>query len=62
MMEAVSFSETLISIYQTTQCTIPEGSHLRAHHRKNLKCYHKHFQFLCCVNQVNLHEWTIIMQ
>jgi hypothetical protein len=28
MMEAVSFSETLVSIYQTARRKIPEDSHL----------------------------------
>jgi hypothetical protein len=27
MMEAESTSETLVNVYQTTQCNIPEDSH-----------------------------------
>jgi uncharacterized integral membrane protein len=29
MMEAVNTSETSVSFYQTTQCNIPEDSHLQ---------------------------------
>jgi hypothetical protein len=29
MMEAVSSSETSVSIYHTTQCNIPEDSHIK---------------------------------
>jgi hypothetical protein len=29
MMEAVSTSETSVSIYQTARCNIPEDSHLK---------------------------------
>jgi hypothetical protein len=29
MMEAMNFSETSLSIYQATQCSIPENSNLR---------------------------------
>jgi hypothetical protein len=39
MMEKVSFSETSVSIYQTTQCNIPEDSHLHTLHHENLKSY-----------------------
>jgi hypothetical protein len=28
MMEAISSTETSVNIYQTTQCKIPEDSHL----------------------------------
>jgi hypothetical protein len=37
MIEAVSFSETSVFIYQTTRCNIPQDSHLHTRHRKNLK-------------------------
>jgi hypothetical protein len=36
-VEVVSYSETLVNIYQTTQRDIPENGHLRSHRRKNLK-------------------------
>jgi hypothetical protein len=39
MMEAVSSSKTSVNIYQTTQCNIPEGSHLHTCHCKNLKSH-----------------------
>jgi hypothetical protein len=37
MMEAVRTSETSINFYQTTQCNIPEGSHLHTNCHENLK-------------------------
>jgi hypothetical protein len=39
MMEAASTSETLVNFYQTTWRYNPEDSHLRTHHRENLKSY-----------------------
>jgi hypothetical protein len=39
MMEAVSSSETLVSIYQTTWYSIPEHSYLYTYHCKNLKSH-----------------------
>jgi hypothetical protein len=39
IMEAVSTSETLVNIYQTTWCNIPEDSHIHNHCRKNLKSH-----------------------
>jgi hypothetical protein len=39
MMEAVCFSETSVSIFQTAWCSIPEDSHLDAHRRENLKSH-----------------------
>jgi hypothetical protein len=39
MMEAARASETLVNFYQTTRRYNPEGSHLRAHCRENLKSY-----------------------
>jgi hypothetical protein len=30
-METVSSSETLVHIYQTTQCNIPEDSHIQTY-------------------------------
>jgi hypothetical protein len=39
MMEAVSSSETSVNIYQTTQCNIPEESHLHTNHSENLKSH-----------------------
>jgi hypothetical protein len=29
MMEAVSSSEMLVGVYQTTQCNVPEDSHVK---------------------------------
>jgi hypothetical protein len=49
MMEAVSSSETLINIYQTTRCNIPEGSHLHTRRREKLKCHHDIY-ILCIFN------------
>jgi hypothetical protein len=39
MMEAVSTSETLVSVYQTTRRNIPEDSHLHTRRRENLKSH-----------------------
>jgi hypothetical protein len=39
MMEAVSSSETSPNIYKTTQCYIPEDSHLHIHHHENIKSH-----------------------
>jgi hypothetical protein len=39
MMETVRFSETQICYYLTTQSSIPEGSTVPNHRRKNLKSY-----------------------
>jgi hypothetical protein len=39
MMEAVCFSETSVSIFQTAWCSIPEDSHLDAYRRENLKSH-----------------------
>jgi hypothetical protein len=36
MMEAVSTSETSVSLYQPTRRNIPEDSHLHTRRRKNL--------------------------
>jgi hypothetical protein len=41
MMEAVRTSETLVNFYQSTRRYKPEDSHLRAHHRENLKFYYE---------------------
>jgi hypothetical protein len=38
-MEAVSFSESSVSVYQTTQCNIPEDSHLHTRRRENLRSH-----------------------
>jgi hypothetical protein len=38
-MEAARTSETLVNFYQTTRRYNPEDSHLRTHHRENLKSY-----------------------
>jgi hypothetical protein len=38
-MEASRTSETLVNFYQTTRRYNPEDSHLRNHHRENLKYY-----------------------
>jgi hypothetical protein len=43
MMEAVSSSETLVSIYQTSWFNIPEDSHLHTRRRENLKSHLKCF-------------------
>jgi hypothetical protein len=37
MLEAVSFSETSVRIYQTTWCYIPEDSYLHSRHHENVK-------------------------
>jgi hypothetical protein len=39
MMEAARTSEKLVNFSQTTRCYNPEDSHLRTHHRENLKSY-----------------------
>jgi hypothetical protein len=39
MMEAARTSETLADFCQTTRRYNPEDSHLRTHHRENLKSY-----------------------
>jgi hypothetical protein len=39
MLEAARTSETLVNFYQTTRRCNPEDSHLRTHHRENLKSY-----------------------
>jgi hypothetical protein len=39
MMEAVSSSEMLVSIYQTTRRNIPEDSHLHTRRHENLKSH-----------------------
>jgi hypothetical protein len=44
VMDAVSFSETSVNIYQTTWCNIPEDSHFDTRRRENLKH----------------HAWTVI--
>jgi hypothetical protein len=42
IMEAVSSSETLVNICQTTWCNIPEDSHLHTCDHKNLKSHRQH--------------------
>lgn len=37
MMEAVSFSETMVNMYHLAQCYIPEDGYLHAHGPENLK-------------------------
>jgi hypothetical protein len=37
MIEAQMTTETMENYYQTTWCNNPEDSHLRTHHRENLK-------------------------
>jgi hypothetical protein len=37
MKEAEGISETLVNVYQTTWCNIPEDSHLHTRRRRNLK-------------------------
>jgi hypothetical protein len=39
MVEAVSFSEKSVSIYQTTQYNIPEDSYFHTRRRENLKSH-----------------------
>jgi hypothetical protein len=39
MREAVQTSETLINLYQSTQCYNPEDKYLRTHCCENLKSY-----------------------
>jgi hypothetical protein len=39
MMEAISTSETLANLYETTRRNIPEDSHLHTRHRENLKSH-----------------------
>jgi hypothetical protein len=43
MMEAITSYETSVNIYQTTQCNIPEDSHLHTRHYENLKSHQ-----VCC--------------
>jgi hypothetical protein len=38
-MEAVGTAETLINFYQTTQCNVPEDSHLHTRSREKLKSH-----------------------
>jgi hypothetical protein len=45
MMEAVSTSETLVSVYHTTLRNIPEDSHLHTRRLENLKSH------LLCITQ-----------
>jgi hypothetical protein len=40
MLEAASSSETLVNFCQTTWRYNPQDSHLRTHHRENLKFYY----------------------
>jgi hypothetical protein len=69
-LEAVSSSETLVSIYQTTYSNIPEDSYLYTRRSKNLKSH-----FVNCASDVrvvwcelslrrrgawNMSEWEII--
>jgi hypothetical protein len=44
MMEAVSFYETSVNIYETKRCDIPEDSRLHTRRRENLK---PHIQVIC---------------
>jgi hypothetical protein len=46
MTNAVSCSETSVSIYQITRRNIPEDSNLHTHRRENLKSYLAIFMFL----------------
>jgi Na+/H+ antiporter NhaA len=46
MMEAVSTSETLVNLYQTTLHYNPEYSHLHTRRRENLKSFHGDFKIL----------------
>jgi hypothetical protein len=39
MMEAVSSSETSVSIYKTTGCNVPQDSHLHTYCSENLKSH-----------------------
>jgi hypothetical protein len=39
LMEAMSSSETSVTIYQTTRCYIPEDGRLQTRRRENLKSY-----------------------
>jgi hypothetical protein len=48
MMEAARTSETLVNFYQTTRRYNPEDSHLRTHHRENLKSYISDFIYNIC--------------
>jgi hypothetical protein len=43
MMEAVSYSETSVSIYETTRCNTPEDSRLHTRRRENPKSYFNGF-------------------
>jgi hypothetical protein len=56
MMEAVSSSQTSISIYQTTRRNIPENSHLFSCRRENLKSHPTEhlFQLIAEVKQSRL--------
>jgi hypothetical protein len=35
MMEAISSSDTSVNIHQTTQCYVPQDSHLRVPHNND---------------------------
>jgi hypothetical protein len=45
MMEAVRTSESSVNFYETTRRHVPEGYHLYACHRENLKSHNFH----CCL-------------
>jgi hypothetical protein len=57
LIEAVSSSETSVSVYQYTRCNIPEDSHLYTYFLEKLK-FHKNFYFCVLSNFIiQSHRW-----
>jgi hypothetical protein len=52
-VEAVSSSEKLISIYQTTPRNILEDGHIHIHHRENLKSHQNKSVFALKIGIMN---------
>jgi hypothetical protein len=55
MMDAASTSETSVNFYQTTQCNIPQDSHLQTYCHENLK-YHLFYLFFSRVVKAPSHN------
>jgi hypothetical protein len=55
MMEAISFSKTSVSIYQTTRSSIAEDSHFYTRRRENVKC---HIQARLSTNVIFANSFT----
>jgi hypothetical protein len=54
-MVAARTSETLVNFFQTARRYNPEDSHLRTHHRENLKSY------LAIVSLNSVNQFIIVM-